>query len=259
MFTNKPKLTAMCQTACTCLNKAEPTPTQELEQAKLEFLSLSSHELRTPLASISLSAELLLRGVREINEDQRFFLEEIYINAQKMSQLISNFMDLARIEMGALSVNPEPIDAAEAIEHILDEMEVQIANKGVSLCRDFDRHASAMVCDKKIFTVVMDNLLSNALKYTKPGGTVMVCVKPSKAGTVVCVKDSGIGIPEEDISCIFDKRFRAKNAVASRQEGNGLGLYVVKSLLDRTDASISVTSAVGAGSEFKVVFPVAQE
>ncbi len=228
----------------------------ELDFAKNEFISLSSHELRTPLASISLASELLLLNARDLSDNEKFCLEEIYINSQKMSHLISTFMDLTRIELGTLSVNPEPIDIIQLLSKLILEVELQLQNKNLRIKRTIDSQIPIIEYDKKIFTVVFNNLLSNAIKYTPKNGNIFLSVKKLDNGNIeIKIKDTGIGIDKKDLKNIFKKQFRTENAIKSNMEGSGLGLYIVKSLIDKTKAKISVTSQINKGSIFRVVFP----
>ncbi|MFA6421929.1 MAG: PAS domain-containing sensor histidine kinase [Candidatus Buchananbacteria bacterium] len=237
------------------ITERDITPMKQLNQTKLEFISMTSHELRTPLASISLASELLIRGADKNGINQKFLLEEIYINTQKMAHLISTLMDLARIEMGTLTINPEAIDIVASLNKILNEMEVQIKNKNISVKNVFDQNVPAIMFDKKIFLVIFDNLISNAIKYTPNEGNITLKVKKFQDKIEIHTIDTGIGIDKKDQAHIFYKQFRAENALKSKNEGNGLGLYIVKSLIEKTNAKISVQSEINKGSTFKVIFP----
>lgn len=241
------------------ITERDITAVKHLDLAKLEFISMTSHELRTPLASISLASELLIRGNDKSGLNQKFLLEEIYINTQKMAHLISTLMDLARIEMGMLTINPEPIDIPSSLNKILHEMEVQLKNKNISLEKTVAPELPILSFDKKIFTVIFDNLISNAIKYTAEGGKISLKIKKYENRIEVHVKDTGIGINTSDITHIFEKQFRGENALATNNEGNGLGLYIVKSLLEKTNARIRIQSEVGKGSTFKVIFPIPEK
>jgi PAS domain S-box-containing protein len=233
---------------------------KEIDQAKNEFISLASHQLRTPLASIALSSELLLRGVYgEITEKQRASISEIFDSSDRMKELISDLLNISRIELGTLAVKFEPASMQEQVEAMLKERELLLANKAIVLETNFDPDLPKIELDKNILEIVIDNLVSNAIRYTAKGGRIKVSLDRHGDDALLTVADNGCGIPVNEQSRIFEKFYRADNAQAISAEGSGLGLYMIKTALKKVGASIWVESVEGEGSKFIVRWPIRQQ
>jgi PAS domain S-box-containing protein len=233
---------------------------KEIDQAKNEFISLASHQLRTPLASIALSSELLLRGVYgEISEKQRGSINEIFDSSDRMKELISDLLNISRIELGTLAVKLEPASMQEQIEAMLKDRELLLNNKSITLETNFDHTLPKIEIDKNILEIVIDNLISNAIRYTAKGGRIKVSLDRHGDDALLTVADNGCGIPVNEQSRIFEKFYRADNAQAISAEGSGLGLYMIKTALKKVGASIWVESVEGEGSKFIVRWPIRQQ
>lgn len=232
------------------------TEKKEMERAKDEFISLASHQLRTPLSSISLASELLLRGAGgDIDPTQKEMLDEIHSSTKRMSALIGHMLNVSRVELGTLEFNPESIEITGHIETITNEMESQIAKKNLVLKKEFDNGLSKIKFDQNMLRIIVDNLLTNAIRYTESGGMITVSLKKDDSCVVLGVCDTGCGIPKNEQSRIFQKSFRAKNAKQISSDGHGLGLYMVKEVVDKTGAKISFISRENKGTTFFVSFP----
>jgi|GEM_PF-945145 len=233
------------------------TRIKELDQAKTEFLSLAAHELRTPLASISLSSELLLRGVAgAVEPKQGEYLQEIYNSTHRMSELIYTFLNISRIELGTFAISPIALDIAKSVEETLTEAHTQFENKKINLKKDFQEGLPAAKFDRNVLKIAIQNIISNSLRYTPAGGEVRVEIKMAATDILIKISDSGIGIPSHEQNKIFSKSFRADNAKNANTEGLGLGLYIVKSVLKRAGAKIWFESAEGQGTTFFISIPV---
>jgi PAS domain S-box-containing protein len=233
------------------------TRQKEIDLAKSEFVSLASHQLRTPLAGITLSADLLERGVYgEMTDKQTEAVKEIMNSCARMKALISELLNVSRIELGTLQINYATFSLAEQLEQILVEHELIIANKKISLTTKYAADLPPITFDKNVLRIVMDNLLSNAVRYTEMGGKIMVSFVRHNDDAIISVKDTGCGIPLESQVRIFDKLFRADNAQAISAEGSGLGLYMAKAALKRVGGSIWVESIKDEGSTFFVRLPI---
>lgn len=233
------------------------TKQKEVDQAKNEFISLASHQLRTPLASIALSSELLLRGVYgEIAEKQKSSIGEIFDSSDRMKELISDLLNISRIELGTLAVKFEPADMQEQLEQFLKARELLFANKSIKLETNFEADLPKIEIDRNILDIVIDNLLSNALRYTPKGGTIKVSFVRHGDDVLLSITDNGCGIPVNEQGRIFEKFYRADNAQAISAEGSGLGLYMVKMALKKVGGSIWVESQEGQGSTFYVRWPI---
>lgn len=191
-----------------------------------------------------------------LNEEQRDYVREILESGKEMSTLINEFLNLSRIEMGTFSIEPEPINPKEVVESVLRELAPTIQKKHLRVEKKYENKIPEAKLDPKLFLLMAQNLLTNATKYTPSDGTVTITLAVRGKNLVFSVEDSGYGIPEEEQSQIFKKMFRASNAKHYDTEGTGLGLYMIKSLLETVGGSISFKSAQAWGTTFTVAIPL---
>lgn len=242
---------------------------KEAQDAQVEFVSLASHQLRTPLSVIDWYTETLLGGsVGDLNKKQRTYVQEIYDTNQHMLKLVDMLLNTSRLELGTFSVAPEPTNIIQLAESVIAELKPKIEGKSLTVTKEFDKDIPTVRVDKNLIRIVMQNVISNAVRYTRSGGSVWVTIKHAQAGTriknhavpnesvLVSVQDTGIGIPVGQQSQVFTKLFRADNAREHHTGGTGLGLYIVKSILDQTNGSIWFDSEESVGSTFYVTIPV---
>lgn len=231
----------------------------EVDRMKSEFVSTVSHELRTPMTSVKGFAELLLMGAAgELSESQSHYLEVIRDNADRMSDLVNDLLDISRIESGRTALDVQAIDFEKLIEevatgHLNGLMERE--KKPLTVNVDVARSLPLVDGDPDRLTQVLINLLDNAFHYTPAGGQVAVSARPVAQGVEIVVSDSGIGINESNIDKIFDRFYRSEEAVVQQIPGTGLGLAIVKSLVEMHGGQISVESTPGEGSAFTVYLP----
>lgn len=236
------------------------TKAKEIERAKSEFVSLASHQLRTPLTSMSLSLDLLLKGsAGELNEEQKEYLNDIYADIHHTADLVGALLNLSRIEMGTFSVEPETIHVPEMIETIIGELLPQIRDKNIELDTLYDVGLSTVLTDKSILKVVVQNLMSNSVKYTESGGKIKVEAKVEDSELCISVMDTGLGIPKRDQVKLFTKFFRARNVVERQTNGTGLGLNLSKSLLEAAGGKIWFESEENKGTTFFIKIPLEKE
>lgn len=232
------------------------TKAKETDRAKTEFVSLASHQLRTPLSSISLSAELLLRGISgPLEEKQRKYLEEIYNSTQRMAELINALLNISRLELGTFAVKPQPIDLARSIDQITAELALQLNGKKLKLKKNYAKDLPIIEFDQNILRIIVENLLTNAIRYTPAGGNISIKLEKRNPDILLIVKDTGCGIPAEAKAKIFSKLFRAENAKEVSSEGAGLGLYIVRAAAEKAGAKIWFDSVVAKGTTFYVSIP----
>ncbi|MFA6098344.1 MAG: MASE3 domain-containing protein [Patescibacteria group bacterium] len=233
------------------------TKAKEIERAKDEFVSLASHQLRTPLASISLSAELLLRQIAgATDERQKKYLEEIYRSSQGMSELIRTLLNVSRVELGNLPFKPEKINIIDLVNALLGELTGQISRKKLVLCTDYDHQMPVLNWDKNALKIIFENLLSNAIHYTPANGRITVSIHKKNNELTASVTDTGIGIPDKDKKNIFSKSFRTSISKELTPDGNGLGLYMIKKIADHFGGRIWFSSIAGQGTTFFVSLPL---
>ena len=241
----------------------------EAERAKTEFVSTVSHELRTPMTSIKGYVELLLMGaVGELSEPQHNFLSIIDSNVNRLTVLVNDLLDISRIESGRIALSPETIYIEALLEQVVTEMEGRSLNKSLALQAEIPESLPQVFADPDRVAQVLTNLIANACQYTPAGGDIIVSAEARMGDSHpesyskevwVQVRDNGIGISEEDQAKIFDRFFRADDPAVQEASGAGLGLSIVKSLVEMQGGRIWVESQLGEGSTFTFSLPLAQE
>ncbi|MBV9476001.1 MAG: PAS domain-containing protein [Acidobacteria bacterium] len=231
------------------------TALQELDRKKDEFLSVASHELRTPLTTIKGYTQLLAQTVNDLAPEER----ATYINAvlgeiERMMGLISELLDVSRIETNRLQIHPQTIRWIEFIEGRVSAFRVQHPTRDMR----FDAHAaeSLVIADPDRMRQVVDNLLSNALKYSPEGSDIEVRVAEEEGVMRTSVSDRGIGIPRDEIPQLFERFHRARNVSSRYYGGLGLGLYIARAIVEAHGGVITVESEEGSGSTFTMTLPL---
>jgi signal transduction histidine kinase len=228
---------------------------RELDRMKDQFVSSVSHELRSPLTSIVGYLELLLDGeVGELDEEQRRFLEVVDRNCNRLTTLVDDILFIARVDAGRLSLDLQPVDLGELAAAAVESAGPVARREGVDLRLDAEPGMPPVVADATRMTQLLDNLISNAVKFTPRGGTVTVAVAKRDDFAHLEVRDTGVGIPREELDRLFDRFFRASTAAVA--SGTGLGLSIVKSIVGAHRGTISVESEVGAGTTVVVDLPL---
>ena len=229
---------------------------RELDRLKDEFISLVSHELRTPLTSIRGYLELVLDGgAGELSTDQHRFLAVADRNAKRLMHLVGDLLFLAQIEAGKLALELGEVDLDEVLAESVEAATPVADEKGIAL-RATVEPTPVMVGDRGRLGQVLDNLVSNALKFTNQGGSVDVTVRSTDGLVVIEVRDTGIGIPPAEQGQLFDRFFRSSEAAEKAIPGTGLGLTIVKAIVERHGGTIDVESAAGEGTTMRVRLPV---
>ncbi len=228
---------------------------RRIDQAKSEFVSLASHQLRTPLTAIGWYSELMLADPGEMTPEQREQLKEIQMSNRRMVELVDSLLNVSRIEMGTLRVEPQSIDLEVILNQQLGLLAAVIRTRNIEVKSVVAPDIGTYRADPKLLSIMMLNLLSNACKYTKPNGLVSARLARDGGHILFEVTDTGIGVPEHQKPKIFTKLFRADNVHAEDTEGSGLGLYLVKSILDQIGGTITFTSVENEGSTFTISLP----
>ncbi len=232
------------------------TKEQEINRAKTDFVSLASHQLLTPLTAIGWYVEMLLSGdAGELNTDQKQYLDEVSQGNKRMVTLVTDLLNVSRVDLGNLAVHPTPTDLPKTADSVLFELHSQIETKKLSILKEYDGTLTTFPADTTILRILLQNLLSNAVKYTPEGGTVRISITKGIQDVNVIVADTGYGIPKAEQEKIFSKFFRAENARVNVAEGNGLGLYIVKFAVEQAGGTIRFESEEGKGTTFFVTFP----
>jgi len=232
------------------------TQSKEMKNAKLEFVSLASHQLRTPLTSVRLATELLLRGVGgSLDSQQNKYLQEINNSANLMSNMIRDLLNVSRVEMGTITIKLEPLNLVNNFNQIIEELQLQVKAKNLNLTKDYSSNLPTVFFDHQILRMIFENILTNAICYTPANGSINIKVSPEENSVLLSISDTGCGIPESNKEQIFEKQFRAETAKEINPNGNGLGLYIVKSVAEKAGAKIWFESKEGQGTTFYVSIP----
>jgi len=221
-----------------------------------EFVSSVTHELRTPLTSIKSYVEMLMDQEVEDPKTKVEFYNTINEEADRLARLIDNLLNLSKMEVGSLVVNKNPVKVKRLIKESLQAVESQAKSRGIEIDLVLPDKMSPAAVDKQMIGMVFSNLFGNALKYTPSGGRIRVITEETKNDIVVHIEDTGIGIPEEDLSRIFEKFYRAGNTEEMKVvKGSGLGLALVRQIVELHGGNVTATSRLGKGSHFILTFP----
>ncbi|MEK9186495.1 MAG: PAS domain-containing sensor histidine kinase, partial [Patescibacteria group bacterium] len=233
------------------------TEQKKLEDARTNFISIASHQLRTPLTSIKWITELLLAGdIGALREKQKEYVGDLYASSKRMIDLVNGLLNIARIESAEIKIKSETVDLANIYATLLKEFEPLILQKHHSFFLEIKEGFPRFKTDPNIFREVLKNLLSNAIKYTLEGGVIKTGALVNGDEVIISVKDNGLGIPKAQQSRIFQKFFRADNVVRMNTDGTGLGMYIVKSLVELLEGKIRFESEENIGTTFSVTLPL---
>lgn len=225
-----------------------------LNRFRAEMMQHISHELRMPLQTMHSAYYLLTKEqAGPLTEQQMRLLVSMRENIDKIAKFSNQFLDLSKVEAGMMEYNLKPYDLAVVVQREVEDASLIAEGKGITMTF---RAAPApeVLIDLDKSSQVVTNLLSNALKYTDSGGKVEVAVGAAARGAFVSVRDTGPGIPAEELPKIFKKFYRASNAVRGRKKGTGIGLAFVKAVVEGQGGKVYATSTVGAGSQFTAEF-----
>ena len=232
------------------------TKDKEVDRAKTEFISLASHQLRTPLSTIRWYTEVLLsEDLGKANPKQVKYIDEIYRADLRMIELVGALLNISRIELGTFIVEPQPTDIIKLAQDTIKDLKPKILGKKLNIKEQYGPDIPVMNIDPKLMRMVIENLLSNAVKYTPEKGQVDISIQKNANDLLITVKDTGYGIPPEQQDKIFTKLFRADNIRDKETDGTGLGLYLVKSIIDHSDGKVWFESEENKGTTFYVSLP----
>jgi PAS domain S-box-containing protein len=233
----------------------------EVDRLKSEFVATVSHELRTPMTSIKGYVEILLMGAAgKLTNQQNQFLQVVKTNTERLSMLVNDLLDISQIESGRVTLSRQPIQLEEVVNQAIDGLRRQIqgADREISVEKEIQPKLPPTLADAERIRRVLENLLDNAFQYNLPGGRILVCVHQNADELQVDVKDSGIGINLVDKTQVFERFFRGENPLVLGVAGSGLGLSIVKNLIQMHEGRIWVESSgvPGEGSTFSFTLPI---
>ena len=232
---------------------------KEISRMKNEFISLASHQMRAPLTSIKWYAELLLTDKSEdrLKGEKRKFVEEINKVNEKIIGLVDDLLNVSRIEAGSkFIIKKKNTNIVPFIMRAIKEQEVLAEQKKIQIvCENKPKGQMIISADGGKIKQVFQNFLSNAVKYSPEGSTIIISCSEDKNAHIFSVKDQGVGIPKEQQNRIFEKFFRASNVLLTEAKGTGLGLYIAKSIIEGHGGKIWFKSKEGKGTTFYINLP----
>ena len=231
---------------------------REIHQRQSEFVSNAAHELATPLTSISGFAETLLDDDFKDPEASHHFISIIYREAQRMNRLMKGLLELARLDSthGQTNVKRRPVAINKLLHQTAEQLQQKASAKKQTLREEPSPTPLDVLAAPELFSQILYNLTENAIKYTPEGGTIHVKAEQQGDTATITVKDNGIGIAPDDLPRIFDRFYRVDKARARKSGGNGIGLSLVKFLVELFGGTIDVKSQIGQGTTFTLTFPL---
>lgn len=232
------------------------TKEREIDRMKSDFVSSVSHELRTPMTSIKGFVHTLQRKPDMPPEKVQNFLQIISKESERLLSLIEDLLTISRIEAGALKLEQQSVSVRRELERVSQAVEPLLLKKGVTMDTRVPPNLRAAHADPEKIYAVLLNLVDNAIKFTPAGGSIVLEARPTERGIEVSVEDTGIGIPEADRDRVFDRFYRVQRP-GEEHPGTGLGLFIVRQIIEQHGGSIGVSSTEGQGTRFTLVLPTA--
>lgn len=235
----------------------DTTREKAIDKMKSEFISIAAHQLRTPLSAIKWVIKMILDGdAGKLTIEQQELLNKGYLSNERIIRLVNDLLNVSRVEEGKFGFNFEKADFQEVLNTAISNVESLVTKSHQELTIKEPSKLPKVFLDKERMIMVLQNLLSNAIKYTPEYGKIKVIVEVDKQYLHVKINDQGVGIPAEDQPKLFSKFFRAANVVKLETEGTGLGLFLVKNIIEKHDGQVSLKSEEGKGTEVSFFIPI---
>lgn len=226
-------------------------------QMKTEFVNIVSHQLRTPLSIIKWSLNLITeKNKRDFDESSLEQLEIIKQSNQRMTDLVNDLLNVARIEQNRLGIKPEKTDLVAVVQELIKEYAALANASNIKIILEADNNLPLIWADRQKIKLVLQNLLENAIQYTKGQGETQVRLKRQNKNVRCEIQDNGVGIPKEEQGQVFQKFFRSQNIMKYQTEGTGLGLFIAKAIIEASKGKIGFQSQEGSGSIFWTELPI---
>lgn len=231
-----------------------------IDKAKSEFVALATHQLRTPITAIKWNLDLLAKSATDsLAENQTNYLTTARRNVVRMTLLINDFLNVSKLETGSFATTITEVQLDTYLKTVLDEFQQSITEKLITIKTAFNPSKLKIKTDENLFHIITSNVISNAVKYTKPNTEILIqyTVEDNNHFRLI-IADAGIGIPAHELDNLFKKFWRASNAQLVRAEGTGLGMYIVKESIQKLGGTINVETTENVGTKFIITLPIRQ-
>ena len=236
------------------------TEQHQLDKMRSDFIANVSHELRTPISMLQGYSEAIVDDIVTTEEDRKEMIRIIYDESKRMGRLVTELLDLARLESGYLSIHKEIIPVIPSVDRIQQKFDQIAKENGVHLVFEQQlEHDLSLSLDEDRMEQVLTNLIDNALRHTEKDGSVIVRLSRDASDLLMEVEDTGYGIPKEDLPFVFERFYKADKARTRGKSGTGLGLAIAKNIVERHDGNLSVESEIGVGTKFIIRLPIDSE
>jgi two-component system, OmpR family, sensor histidine kinase ResE len=231
------------------------TEERQLDKMRQDFIANVSHELRTPISMLQGYSEAIVDDIAESQEEKKEMAKVIYDESLRMGRLVNELLDLARMEAGHLQLTMEDVNISSFINRIIHKFQGLAKDNEIQLIAEIENETTTISFDPDRIEQVLTNLIDNAIRHTPKGGSVKLSVTSDDKGIMIRVKDSGTGIPDEDLPFVFERFYKADKARTRGRAGTGLGLAIAKNIIDAHRGHISVQSKLNHGTTFSFLLP----
>lgn len=241
-------------------------PSNSADEAKLEFIDFVAHELKQPMTSLQGYAKMLLMGIGgELSGTQREFVEVINSNADRMGKLVNDLLEISRLEAGRIKLNLAPVDLGQVVEEVATNSRAEIESRHLTLEVETTPDLPLVMADRERLIQILTHVVVNAYMYTPEGGAIRMTLgwpdrrMASMDHLLVSISDTGLGMSHQEIGRLGEKFFRGDHDLVRGQPGNGLGLPIVRHLVELHGGEFMIESELGRGSTFSFTVPIARE
>lgn len=227
------------------------------ESTRRELVANISHDLRTPMSSIKAFVSAIQDGIVNDEETYTRYLKTISLETERLDELIQQLFQLSLLDSGAIGVNRERTNIDDLLVSVLEHEQIHLEQKELTINIDIPRKLPTIYVDRSYFQQVLYNLIDNAIRYSYEGGAIQITVTElSNQQLMIAIKDTGRGIAEEDLPYIFERTYRAEKSRNQKFGGYGLGLAIAKTIVERHEGTLAVSSELGKGSVFTILLPI---